>query len=188
MNHKESTLAYGTRDFAASASMHRCAYLHSCSQGVCELSVSGSGDPAIFGLALLVAFRSPPTARSDATLTEELLPLAQSSHKTTFVDGDQCARSPTLRLIAHTRHSPAYFSEMKRRIFREFHQRSSEGAFLICKIADVEFWYKLPILMPSQISLSQFIYIPRRISQCLLQKSAALCFVFRIPRCVGRES
>ena len=45
-----------------------------------------------------------------------------------------------------------------------------------------------PLLMPGQISLSQFIHIPRRFSQCLLQKSSALCFVFRIPRCVGRES
>lgn len=69
---------------------------------------------ALLRIAFFVAFLEPPAALSDATWTEDFSP-AQSIHQTFFDDGDQCARSPALRLAAHDRQRPAYFREMKRR-------------------------------------------------------------------------
>ena len=106
---------YATSDFAASASTHRCAYLHSCCQGVCAPSACGFAAPSAIECVRPAAFRNPPAVRSGAVGVELLSPPAQSTHQTFFVDGDQCARSPTSSLSSHEWQRPPYFSEMKRR-------------------------------------------------------------------------
>ena len=106
---------YATSDFAASPSTHRCAYLHSCCQGVCAPSACGFAAPAAIECGRPAAFRNPPAPRSGAAGVEGFAPPVQSTHQTFFVDGDQCARSPTSSLTSHEWQRPPYFSEMKRR-------------------------------------------------------------------------
>ena len=104
-----------TSDFAASASTHRCAYLHSCRQGACAPSVCGFTAAASIECARPAASRNPPAAPFGAAGVDGLSPPTQSTHQTFFVDGDQCALSPTSSLSAHEWQRPPYFSEMKRR-------------------------------------------------------------------------
>ena len=106
---------YATSDFAASASTHRCAYLHSCCQGVCASSACGFATSAAVERVRSPAFRNPPAAHSGVAGVEGLAPPVQSTHQTLFVDGDQCAHSPTSSTFAHEWQRPPYFSEMKRR-------------------------------------------------------------------------
>ena len=104
-----------TSDFAASASTHRWAYLHSCRQGAWVSSTCGVAAPAAIERAGSAAFCNPPAARSGASGVDGLSPPAQSTHQTFLVFGDQCALSPTSSLSAHEWQRPPYFSEMKRR-------------------------------------------------------------------------
>ena len=104
-----------TSDFAASASTHCWAYLHSCRQGAWVPSTCGVAAPAAIERVGSAAFCNPPAARSGASGVDGLSPPAQSTHQTFLVDGDQCALSPTSSLSAHEWQRPPYFSEMKRR-------------------------------------------------------------------------
>ena len=65
--------------------------------------------------AFVALSREPPSVLSVETWTEGPAPPVQSIHQTPFDDGDQWARSPAFRLVAHDRQRPSYFSEMKRR-------------------------------------------------------------------------
>lgn len=114
-NHTESAPVCATSDFAASASTHRCAYVHSCRQDACASSACGVVAPVAIECVRPAAVRNPPGARAGASGVEGLPPPAQSTHQTFFVDGDQCAFSPTSSLSAHEWQRPPYFSEMKRR-------------------------------------------------------------------------
>ena len=95
--------------------MHRWAYIQSCCQGVCLLSVGELDEVGLVGRAFLAEFREVPAVLPASARAVKRLPCAQSTHHTLFDDLDQWACLPTSNFLAHSRQRPAYFSEIRRR-------------------------------------------------------------------------